>query len=312
VTTSGASNSSNTSFTFYLDWIVGAQFAGLLWASENGLYEANGLDVRLVPWHDDGRSVLDKVLDTASNGEVSAGCVEDNLIVSGAALGRPVGAFGAMLQDTPLVLMSRPEHGIQSIGDLRGKRIGMHPDGIRALEIVLALEGIPVADVKIHEVGFDLDHIRHDRFDAVQGYTMTEPVQLAALGVAVDTLAIKHPQLVPYAQVYVSERTLMMNNRTVFEGFLSASNAGWLSVCADPDRAASLVARLMGDLSQETEQRQMLERVIPLVLGRSGASQCGAINLEQWRKNLKTYANFGLIDQPMRVDEVVFDLQPPR
>ncbi len=63
----------NTTFTFYLDWIVGAQFAGLLWASANGLYEAIGLDVRLVPWYDDGRTVLDKVLVTASNGELCAG-----------------------------------------------------------------------------------------------------------------------------------------------------------------------------------------------------------------------------------------------
>jgi NitT/TauT family transport system substrate-binding protein len=299
----------NTSFTFYLDWIVCAQFAGILWASENGFYEADGIDVTLVPWHDDGRSVLSKVLEKATHGEICAGCVEDNLLVSSAARGESVVAFGAMLQDTPLVLMSKPERGIRDIRDLRGKRVGMHADGIRALEIVLALEGIPIADVEIHEVGFDLDHLQHDRFDALQGYTMTEPVQLAALGVGVDVLPVKHPRLKPYAQVYFSERTLMINNGSVFERFLSASNAGWLAVCSDPDSTAALVARMMGDPTQVSEQRQMLERLIPLVVDTRGDEKVGTIDTEQWRRNLETYVDFGLIDEPIDLHDVVFDVR---
>jgi NitT/TauT family transport system substrate-binding protein len=302
-------HASNTAFTFYLDWIVCAQFAGILWASENGFYEADGIDITLVPWHDDGRSVLTKVLEEAGHGEICAGCVEDNLLVSSAARGESVVAFGAMLQDTPLVLMSKPEQGIRCFGDLRGKRVGMHPDGIRALEIVLALEDIPVADVDIHEVGFDLDHLRHDQFDALQGYTMTEPVQFAALGLAVDVLPIKHARLQPYAQVYFSERTLMINNGSVFERFLSASNAGWLAVCSDPDSAAVLVAQTMGDPTQVSEQRQMLERLIPLVTGGRSVNQIGSIEIEQLRRNIETYVDFGLIDQPIDVHNMVFEFR---
>jgi NitT/TauT family transport system substrate-binding protein len=298
---------SNTSFTFYLDWIFCAQFAGLLWASDNGLYEAEGLNVSLVPWHDEGRSVFEKVLQTSFGGGLCAGSVEDNLLVGKAASGESFAAFGAMLQDTPLVLMSRTERGIRCIGDLRGKRVGMHPDGIRALEIVLALEGIPVADVAIHEVGFDLDHLACDRFDALQGYTMTEPVQLAAAGLAVDVLSIKHPQLKPYAQVYFSERTLMINNPSVVERFLSASNAGWLAVCAQPEKAAALIARMMNDPSQEAQQAKMLARLVPLVTGGLEDDRIGSIEIDQWRRNLKTYANFGLINRHIELSDVVFD-----
>ena len=75
-----------TPFTFYLDWIICAQFAGLCWAQAKGLYDAAGLEVRLVPWREDGRSIIDKVLAD----EVCAGSSEDNLIVSAVAAGRPV------------------------------------------------------------------------------------------------------------------------------------------------------------------------------------------------------------------------------
>lgn len=296
---------SRTPFTFFLDWKVSAQFAGLVLAKENGSYDAAGLDVRLVPWHDDGVSVSDKVVRMASEGELCAGCMEDNLIVRRAASDRSILAFGTMLHDTPLVLMSRVERGIRSIGDVRNKRVAMHHDGIRALEIVLALEGIPASGLDISEVGFDLQQLVDGRFDAVQGYTMTEPVQLAALGVEVEVLPILHSRLKPYAQIYFSERALITQDPSVFERFLRASTAGWLSVCAEPDRAAAVVARAMTAANQ-TEQSRMMERLIPVVTGGRPADQVGAIESAQWRRNLDTYAEFGLIDRSLELHEVVF------
>lgn len=300
---------SNSPFTFYLDWKVGAQFAGLFSAHANGLYEEAGLKVDLVPWLEDARSIHEKVVREAGRGELCAGCAEDNLIVRQAARDGSVLAFGAMLQEPPLVLMSRPERGIRNIGDLRGKRVGMHPDGIRALEIILALEGIRLSELTIHEVGFDLEHLRQDRFDALQGYTMTEPVQLARLGLKVATLPIEHPRLKPYAQVYFSERHLLRNRPAELAAFLAASNAGWLSVCADPDSAARLIAEMMGTPTKAAEQREMLERVIPLVTGGRPIEQIGTIEPTQWRRNLDTYTEFGLVDRPVDFDEIVFDIQ---
>ena len=73
-------------FTFYLDWVITGQFAGLCWAQEKGLYAQAGLAVALRPWQEDGRSIVDKVL----AGGLCAGSSEDNLIVSGIAAGRPI------------------------------------------------------------------------------------------------------------------------------------------------------------------------------------------------------------------------------
>ncbi len=300
-------------FSFYLDWIVCAQFAGIFWAKEHGLYEALGLDVTVVPWHDDdGRSVIDKVTQAASIGDLCAGCAEDNLIVRRCAVDGSVRVFGSMLQNTPLVVMSRPNQRIQSVADLRGKRVGMHTDGIRALEVVLALEGIPTGDLDLQEVGFDLEHLRQDRFDALQGYTMTEPVQLAALGVDVDVMPVKHRRLKPYAQTYFSETKLLTRHPEQFADFLAASTAGWLAACAQPDEASVLVSRLMNGQSQagEREQRRSLDRLIPLVFGDLPVEQIGLIQNEQWQRNLDTYCEFDLIGRHLDVGDVVFALDP--
>jgi ABC-type nitrate/sulfonate/bicarbonate transport system substrate-binding protein len=347
-------------FTFYLDWICCAQFAGLCWAKEKGLYADAGLDVRLVPWGEavaradgsaapsvgetpsigvDGlsgelaagslgvalggsgldamgelivaaeeESVIDKVLRSTVNGRLSAGSCEDNLVVSRAAKDGSVKVLGVMLQETPLVLMSLPEQRIRSLADLRGKHIGMHADGIRVLEMLLELEGIPLADLTIEEVGFDLAHLPEGRFDAQQGYAMTEPVQLQAMGIHVDLLTLQSPQLQPYAQTYFAPSAALETDRQVFRAFLVASTVGWRAACSEPDEAARTVARMMGDPSQEPTQRLMLDRVIPLVAGRLPIKQAGKIEADQWKRNLATYFRAGLIDRRLELADVAVDL----
>lgn len=349
-------------FTFYLDWIFCAQFAGLCWAKDKGLYADAGLDVHLVPWGEgvaaskgsaaaglgglsrngalagepasasvgtsvDGTggpvgvsegnsqgdsevetendSVIDMVLRSTADGRLSAGSCEDNLVVSRAAEDGSVKVFGAMLQTTPLVLMSLPEQRIRSLGDLRGKRIGMHADGIRVLEMLLKLEGIPLADLTIEEVGFDLAHLPEGRFDAQQGYAMTEPLQLEAMGMHVDLLMLQSPQLQPYAQTYFAPSAALETDREVFRTFLAASTAGWRAVCTEPNEAARIVARMMGDHSQADTQRRMLDRVIPLMAGQLSDDHIGTIQTHQWTRNLDSYVRTGLLDRPLQLHDVV-------
>jgi NitT/TauT family transport system substrate-binding protein len=294
-----------TPVTFFLDWVMCAQFAGLCWASESGLYAAAGLDVTLVPWQDGHLSVADSVVAAEQKGSVAVGCCEDNLIVSRAAHDRSVKAFGSMLQGSPLVLMSRPEQRVRTFADLRGKRIGIHADGNRALAMVVSLEGIAADELDVTEVEFDLGYITDNRLDVLQGYEMTEPVQLAALGIAVDTLPIRHHRLHPFAQTYFTSSSTAQNSAGVLRSLLDASNAGWTAVLDYPDEAASMLAKVMGDTSFTGEQREMLSRVAPLVAGGLARDQIGTVNGEQWERNLTTYAEFGLIDPLVAISDVI-------
>ena len=288
-------------FSFYLDWIICAQFAGLCWAKAAGLYDAQGLDVTLIPWQEDGRGSVEKVL----AGGLCAGCTEDNLVVSAIAQGHGVKIIGAMLQKTPLVLMSRPDRQIRRIQDLRGKRIGMHNDGNRALQMVLALEGIGLDELEIVEVPFGLEHLSENRCDALQGYVMTEPIELEARGVAVDVLPVSHERLQPYAQAYFASDTVIAGHGAMLKTFLAVSHAGWRAVLADPDQAARIVADMMGDPTQAAQQRKMLDRLLPLVAGDLPASQIGALLPTQWQRNLETYHAHGLIDRPLALPDVL-------
>ena len=290
-------------FKFYLDWIINSQFAGLCWALDKGFYRQAGLDVTLIPWQEDGRSIIDKVV----TGGICAGSSEDNLIVAGKFAGVEVRALAVMLQESPLVLMTKPSSGIQSLTDLRGKRVAMHVDGIRILEAVLALKGINQTDIEITEVAFDLNNLIQDRFDAVQGYAFSEPFALAAMGVNVHLIPIRDQLLHPYAQVFFATENCIAQHSDTLRNFLAASFAGWQQAMTHRQEAASTVVKISGGLVDLATERKTIETMCPYVAGKAGLKRFGMIDMIRWENNLDSYAHFRIIPRRITLDEVVND-----
>ena len=285
-------------FAFHLDWLPNAQFAGICWALDRGLYRDAGLDVTLVPWVEDGRSIVQKVL----SGGLCAGSAEDNLVVAASARGEArISALAAMFRMTPLVLMSRPESAIRSIRDLRAKRVAMHTDGIRILEGMLDLHGINRSDLDLFEVTHDLNNLLERRFDAVQGYAVSEPLELAARGLTVSTFTLQHPKLHPYAQVIFAPDALLAARRQTFERFLKASFAGWRACLEDLYQAAASIRRVGAPMQDPEREIAALRLVSQLVAGGDAADALGVIDRQRWAANLRAYRRLGIVppDTPL-------------
>ena len=279
-------------FGFYLDWLPNAQFAGICWALDRGLYSDSGLDVTLVPWVEDGRSIVQKVL----AGGLCAGSAEDNLVVAASARREAqVSAVAAMFQQTPLAVMSRPESAIRSIGDLRAKRVAMHSDGIRILEGMLDLHGISRSDVDLFEVTHDLNNLLERRFDAVQGYAVSEPLEFAARGLTVSNFTLQHPKLHPYAQVIFAPDALLVARRQSYERFLQASFAGWRACLEDLDQAAVSIRRVGAPMQDPKREIAALRLVSQLVTGGNAADALGGIDRQRWAANLGAYRRLGIV-----------------
>ena len=279
-------------FAFYLDWLPNVQFAGICWALDRGMYGDAGLDLTLVPWVEDGRSIVQKVL----AGGLCAGSAEDNLVLAQSARGAgPVSALAAMFQTTPLIVMSRPESSIRQIGDLRARRVAMHSDGIRILEAMLDLHGISRSDLDLFEVTHDLDNLLERRFDAVQGYAVSEPLELAARGLNVSTFTLRHPDLHPYAQVVFAPDALLAARRRPFERFLQASFAGWRACLENLDEATASIRRVGVPMQDPEREIAALRLVSRLVTGGEATGALGAIDRQRWAANLRVYRRLGIV-----------------
>lgn len=280
-------------FAFYLDWLPNAQFAGICWALDRGLYKDADLDVTLVPWCEDSRTIVQKVL---ASSQCCAGSAEDNLVIAACASREAqISALAAMFQTTPLVIMSRPEAEIRSIEDLRGKRVAMHCDGIRILEGILSLHGIALDELNLVEVIHDLDNILEDRFDAVQGYAVSEPLELAARDLPVSTITLRHRDLHPYAQVIFAPDARLAAERQAYERFLQASFSGWRACLKDLERAAESIRRVGAPMQNPAIELDALRLVRLLVTGENDAASLGSIDRNRWARNLCAYRQFGIV-----------------
>ena len=261
------------------------------------------LDVTLIPWQEDGHTIIEKV----TAGGICAGSSEDNLIVAGKVAGVEVRALAVMLQESPLVLMTKPQSGIRSLTDLPGKRVAMHVDGIRILEAVLALKRIDRSDIEITEVTYDLDNLIQDRFDAVQGYAFSEPFALAAKGIKVHLIPIRDQLLHPYAQVFFATENCITEHSDMFRSFLSASFAGWQQAMTHRQEAAHTVVKVAGGAADLATEQKTIDTMYPYVAGNMGLKRFGTIDMKRWDDNIESYAHFRIIPRRITSGEVVDD-----
>ena len=293
-----------TPFSFMLDWELNCQFAGLVWAKTNGWYEDVGLDVRLVPpSRRPSTSVLDAVLETP----LSAGCMEDNLIVRACADRVAIRAVGAMLQETPMVLMTADDSGIRTLAHLPGHRVGVHEDGVHLLETILSLHGVDRASIELQVGGWTLDDLIRGSLDAAQGYAFTEPAYLEAAGFRPHLIPVAHRRLQPYAQMMFATTDCIRRHAEPLARFLRTTFAGWREALADPTRAAHCVAAVSVEHPEPALNARMIERMRPIVQGAMSPEHLGAMDPERWQRNLSTYEASGMVRRAPRLDEIMED-----
>ena len=278
-----------------LDWLPNVQFAGPCWALAHGLYREAGIDLALVPWEEDGRGIIEK---TCARNMPAMGSSEDNLVISAAARGEAnLSALAAMFLTTPLVLMSRSEAPITSIGDLRGKRVAIHCDGLHILEGLLRLHGIGANEVEVTEVANALANLTSGRFDAVQGYSVCEPLEHAALGLRPATLVMRHKELHPYSQVMFVPSDALTVVPDLYRAALDVTFAGWQSAMADPAGAAAAIRAVGAPMTDPALEAVALGLVADLVrgAGADGARGLGRIDPARWAANVAAYVADGLV-----------------
>ena len=290
--------------TFYLDWELNCQFAGPIWAREKGLYRQAGLEVRLLPPSAQPRKDL---IELVLENECTAGSIEENLIVRAAVAGKPVRAVGAMFQESPLVLIAPRGGPVETLSDLPGRRLAMHHDGVHLLEALLVLKGIDVKGVDIAVDNWSSEDLIEGRFDAVQGYAITEVQTLAKRGFEAQMIPLSDRDLSPHSQVIFASKHSIAHHDPHLRAFLRATFDGWRQVLANPDGAASLVAAHSSEHANHTENRVILETIWRYVCGHERGRPLGVLDPLRWRRNLSSYAAYGITGS---VDDVELVIEP--
>jgi NitT/TauT family transport system substrate-binding protein len=278
-----------------------AQFAGILYAQSEGWYRQAGIDLTILDW-----TPYTNQVDALASDRTLLVSTEDNLLIRARSKGAPVKAIGVMMQFSGIGWMALADSGIQSIPDLRGKRLGIHPDGEAAIQLALRHYGMAWSDVEIQEVGYDYATLLMNRqVDAMQCLLMVEPLEVAALGQQVNTIRGFDLGYQVYAQVIATTDRLIEQHGEELVRFLQVTFDGWRAAFANPTRAAEIVvADYLPDANPQL-QAQMLIAMQPIFTGAVGLHRLGWMERERWLGSIAYLHHDHLLDRPVQPEEVM-------
>ena len=297
----GAFDGSNT--VLQLSWKHGFQFAGYYAAIEKGYYRDAGFRVRV-------REIgpFDPIT-AVQNGEADFGVASAELVLHRAS-GAPVVSLAPIFQRLPTVLLVRPELGIETPRDLRGRPILVRRPGHRAPVLrILRQAGLPVADVNLVMDGEMRDWIE-GRVAACDGYAGAELLDLHRRGIPAGVFRASDDEFPWYGDILFTRQDLVGKNLKRVADFREASLRGWQYALENPGELADIIVMRYAPGIPREQWLAEAEKLRPLISIRSAA--VGRQNEDRWRRIAGEMAAMGLLDKDGadRIDYGAFVFDP--
>ncbi|SFI58117.1 ABC transporter substrate-binding protein [Jannaschia pohangensis] len=263
--------------TLQLQWVTQAQFAGYYVALDKGFYEAEGLDVTILPGGPD-----------IAPPQVLAGGGADAMLnwmpsaLAAREKGLPVVNIAQPFKTSGLMLTCWKDTGITGPQDFRGKTIGVWFFGNEYPFLSwMSQEGIPTEGgedgVTVLKQGFNVDPLLQRQADCISTMTYNEYGQVLDAGVSPDELVTFKYEDMGVATledgIWVLEENL---EDEVFVDkmtrFVRASMQGWKYAEENPAEAAAIIIENDETGAQsEAAQLRMMEEIAKLTAGSNGA-----------------------------------------
>jgi NitT/TauT family transport system substrate-binding protein len=291
-----------TPLTVQLDWKPTAQFAGILVAKQQGFYAAEGLNVTVLPDGSDSNSIA-AVAQHASDTTGWIGITEADLLLSEQAKGAPVKAFATMLQTTPFALLTLQDSGLTTIRSLKGKTIGLHDDGQKAIDVLLQFNGMTRNDITVAKVPYSNEPLITGKVAAMQGYIIDEAVRLRMEGHPVNIIPMGSNGYVSYAEVLFTPSAYLQTHTDALARFVRATGKGWAYAAAHPGATAHMIVTKYAPESTVAEQRASLLAVLPLL--HTESPHFGAMLPDTWARSIEMFTKYQLAEGKLSAKDAV-------
>lgn len=290
--------------TLQTSWIPIVQFGGSYVADSEGYYEANGVEVDILP----GGPDVDPLAAVAS-GQADIALSNADNVARANAEGADLVIIAAGFQKNPLAILSSPDLPIETAEDMEGKKIGVPAGDTASQEAVIAYNDLDAASITTVPVGFDVAPLVSGEVDGLWVFYTEQPIAYEEnTGVAGVTMLAADYGLDVYAQVYAVPRASLEDDATLsaLEGFLRGEILGWQSFVADPSLAVDLTVNEYAADSGLTVEQQLkqAERQMDILISPE-TDEHGLLWISEdgITKNLATIEALGVEG----VDESLFD-----
>lgn len=281
-----------------LNWKHQFQFAGYYAAIEKGYYRDAGLAVTLLE-AESGKDPIEQVLQ--GKAEFGIGASELALL---RGQGKPVVALAAILQHSPLVLLTAKRNGLESSHDLVGRKIMLMPHEAE-LFAYLKREQVKLSDITMLPHSFDPKDLISGRVDAFSGYSCDEPFLLQQARFPYIQLSPRSSGIDFYGDTLFTTETEIRRDPERVQRFREASLKGWHYAMAHPEEVVDLILTRHGQRHSRAhllfEARQMRDLMQPDLV------EIGHMIPGRWRHIADIYAEVGMLPANASIDGLLQD-----
>jgi NitT/TauT family transport system substrate-binding protein len=272
-----------------LDWYPEAENGGYFYALVNGLYQAAGLDVEIVPAAPNA-SVEPQV----ALGQVDFGLGSSDQTMIARARGIPLVQVMGSLQHDPVGVMMHDDSPVHDFGDLEGHTVATQPGAPWFLFVVKKYH---LRNVRVSPLSFDYAPFLHDPGFIQQCFITSEPPIMKHMGVKVRWLWAKDAGCDGYMALDTSDRFLAANPAAV-RAFIAATIAGWKGYLAHPQSAdAEILKRnpAMNQLQLDLSRQVMID--YHLVDGNAAGTLVGDVDPKRLANQYHILRDLGIIPE---------------
>lgn len=250
-----------------LDFLPNPIHAGLYLAEREQIFASHGLTVTI-----NAPTSTSDTLRLMAAGQVDFGYVSLYDFFAARERGVRVKVIAAIVQEPLGALLALPESGIESPKDLVGRRVGISgvPSDRYGVETMVRASGGSPEQITFVTIGYSvLQNLLGGQVTGVYGFWSYEGVQLVqhreARVFRLDAYgAPRYPEIVVFAREdYLKEFP------DVASRFLSALQAGYERVIADPEHALDILVETWEGETEDT-LRPYLEALLPAFRARNG------------------------------------------
>ncbi len=284
-----------------LSWLHQFQFGGYYAAKEMGFYKDAGIDVEIREFN--SSTDLSTVIETG-NADFAIG--RSSLLID-KANGKDVVALGAIFQESPLILLTRDDTGIEKISDLKNRRIMLTTDAkiTASIMAMLSSNGLNEKDIQLLPHSFDLEDLVNKKTDAMAAYISNEPVRLMERDIGYKIFSPKEYGFHFYSDILFTSSDFIEKNPQLTEAFYKATIKGWEYAFDNILDTSEIIEKHYNtqnkSLIQLIKEGEALKELAYHENGTIGYLDCNHLN-----DIVKVYKVLGLVTSDVDIDSFIY------
>lgn len=287
-----------------LIWKHQFEFAAFYAAKEQGYYRDVGLDVTIR----EGGPGIDAVKEVLS-GRADFGVGTSALVVE-RYLGKPVVVFAALMQHSPIALLARRGHGVESVLDLAGKPVAVDAHDRDEIEAYLRASGLPAARINlIGQTDWTLKSLEQGSEVAKVVYVSNEPFLIRGREHEYLLLTPRSAGIDLFGNVLFASEALVKSQPETVKAFREATLKGLVHALAHPEETTGLILRRYN--TQNKSRAHLLYEAEQIrELTRPDIVEPGYMSPGRWRHVVDVYAGQNKMPADFNLEGFIYDPTP--